>query len=344
MEDQMTDTNAETKENTMTETKKGIFEEIAAAIQNDETLSAEEKAEITANIGKFKDEKLNIMLVGATGAGKSSTINAIFDTEVAKVGYSCDPETSSIQKYEIGNLVLWDTPGLGDSPEKDSEYAAQIVNALKMKDAEGAGLIDEVVVVVDACSRDLGTTYEMLKNVISPYIDPQRILVALNQYDIAMKGRHWNEDENRPEEPLAAFLNEKSASVKRRIGEFMELSGEPVWYSALYRYNISKLLLAMLMNMPEEKRFIVADTLNKDPEVWTASDGLRSYGTMIQQEIRFSFEKAVMGARTGARIGGALGEKFIPIPVVGRIVGEVAGGILGFLWGGASAPFKHPHI
>lgn len=53
------------------------------------------------------------MITGATGSGKSSTINALFNTEVAKVGVGVDPETMDITKYDLDNLVLWDSPGLG---------------------------------------------------------------------------------------------------------------------------------------------------------------------------------------------------------------------------------------
>ena len=75
--------------------------------------------------------------VGATGVGKSSTINAIFNMDVAKVGDRTDPETASIQKYELDNMVLWDTPGLGDNPEKDRQYAVEIAGLLKRKDENG---------------------------------------------------------------------------------------------------------------------------------------------------------------------------------------------------------------
>ena len=58
------------------------------------------------------------MITGATGCGKSSTINALFNidstnyTERAKVGVTPDPETMSIERYELDNLVLWDSPVL----------------------------------------------------------------------------------------------------------------------------------------------------------------------------------------------------------------------------------------
>ena len=38
------------------------------------------------------NEKFNLLMVGATGSGKSSTINALFDTQVAEVGTGVDPD------------------------------------------------------------------------------------------------------------------------------------------------------------------------------------------------------------------------------------------------------------
>ena len=70
-----------------------------------------DKQELLKILEKLKRQKLNIMLVGATGVGKSSTINSIFNMNVAKVGDRVDPETSTIQKFEIDNITLWDTPG-----------------------------------------------------------------------------------------------------------------------------------------------------------------------------------------------------------------------------------------
>ena len=47
---------------------------------------------------------LDVALVGATGVGKSSTLNAIFGEDVAKVGTGVDPETQNVQGYLINDV------------------------------------------------------------------------------------------------------------------------------------------------------------------------------------------------------------------------------------------------
>lgn len=145
------------------------------------------------------------MITGATGCGKSSTINAMFDTEVAKVGVGVDPETMEIEKYELDNLVLWDTPGLGDGKEADNRHAKNIIKKLSEVDENGDALIDLVLVILDGGTRDLGTSYELISSVIIPNLGKEkgnRILEAINQADMAMKGRNWNYDKYVPNQQL----------------------------------------------------------------------------------------------------------------------------------------------
>lgn len=80
-----------------------------------------EKTKRLSRLLKIRGKKVNIMLTGATSSGKSSTINALFHMEVAKVGVGVDPETTCIDKYELDNLIIWDTPGLGDGVENDEK-------------------------------------------------------------------------------------------------------------------------------------------------------------------------------------------------------------------------------
>jgi len=61
----------------------------------------------------LEQKPVNLLLVGRTGAGKSSVINTLFFTEQAAVDLL--PSTDRLQVYrwetEWGGLMLWDTPG-----------------------------------------------------------------------------------------------------------------------------------------------------------------------------------------------------------------------------------------
>lgn len=289
-----------------------------------------EREALLRTLEALQNQEINILLAGATGVGKSSTINAIFDAERAKVGYHADPETKLIQKYELGNITLWDTPGLGDSPENDKLYAVQIANALKARNSSGDLLIDEVLVLIDGSNKDMGTAYQLIENIVLPYMDdPSRIVVAINQCDMALKGKDWTDAEG-PGFQLTAFLEEKAASVKRRIYESTGVKVQPVFYSAFHHYNISKLLAALLHSLPEKKRFLVADAMNKDPQVWRKNDDLENYNQKIETEVTGSLEKALSGAAKGAAAGASVGKL---IPVLGPVIGAAVGAALGFLGG-----------
>lgn len=307
----------------------GILDSLISEITNNQQIS--DKEQLLNNINKLKQEKLNVLFVGATGVGKSSTINAIFNTEVATVGYSSDPETSTIKKFEIDNMILWDTPGLGDSPEKDKQYAAEIANALKAKDYDGTLIIDEVVVLIDGSNRDMKTAYEIIENIVVPFLgEDKNIVIAINQCDVALKGRYWNYDQNQPDDQLISFLESKVLSVKNRIFESTGLVTQPIYYSALHHYNVSKLLLTMLRNMPERKRFLFSDSLNRNPEVWKKNDALEDYNAEIQKEVKISLSSALDHAAKGAIAGATIGGV---IPVIGPVIGATVGAVLGFIGG-----------
>ncbi len=108
---------------------KTIFTDMEDDI-NSSKLDEATKKKLFENILKLKEQKVNLMITGATGCGKSSTINAMFNTNVAKVGVGVDPETMEIKKYELENLILWDSPGLGDGKEKDIQHSKGIIKKL----------------------------------------------------------------------------------------------------------------------------------------------------------------------------------------------------------------------
>lgn len=216
-------------------------------------------ADIDKNLRAAGLRPLDVLVVGGTGAGKSSTLNTLFQREVAKVGNEGEPETMSVNSVRLNNLLrFWDTPGLGDNVYKDMEYAKELVNVLYREctiSDKQYGLIDTVLVILDGSGRDLGTTYKLLNEVIVPNIQTDRILIAINQADVAMKGRHWNETWDCPDNVLHEFLEQKAASVQSRIREATGVNVvKPVYYSAERNYNVEKLLDMIIDNIPRERR------------------------------------------------------------------------------------------
>lgn len=368
---------------TIRENMENIYATLKDEITNSKVLTEKERKKLLKRLAVFCNSKTNIMLVGATGCGKSSTINALFAlneqlqvnngseetleveaeeeeltqvevdengdvivkanekpitlVEVAKVGTKADPETKDIEKYTVGNLTLWDTPGLGDGTEIDEHHKAVIQELLEEVDEDGNSLIDLVLVIMDGSTRDLGTSYKILNEVIIPEVgdNTERILVALNQADIAMKtGRHWNYETNEPDETLTNFLKEKVESIKNRIEEDSNIEVDPVYYCAGYvepdgeevkPYNLSKLLYYILKSLPAQKRVAVMEGINTDAEAYKDTDEEDDYNEKVKDSFYESYDYISYAMGVGSDLGGEL------LGIPGRIIGAVAGGILGGL-------------
>jgi len=198
----------------------------------------------------------DVMVTGVTGAGKSTTLNTIFQKEVAKVGRGVDPETMNLNSYRLNDSFrLWDTPGLGDGKQNDKDHCKSLINLLYKEYGEKHGFIDLVLVILDGSNRDMGTTYKLLNEVVVPNFQKDRVLIAINQADIAMKGHHWNHRDNKPDDVLIEFLENKSTSIQGRVFEATGIKiKKPVYYSAEYNYNINELLDLLINNMPKERR------------------------------------------------------------------------------------------
>lgn len=220
---------------------------------------SEDLRAVIAERGLFRP--LDVQLVGATGAGKSTTLNAIFGEVVAKVGDGVDPETKDIVAYKVHDyLRIHDSAGLGDGAEADVLHAQNITRSLLARCVaphENYHFIDLVLVILDGSSRDLGTAFQLLESVVLKSITPDRVVVAINQSDMALKGRHWSQQRNHPELELALFLREKAISVQRRIKESTGLEiQQPVCYSAGRNWNIARLIGHIIQHVPHARRTV----------------------------------------------------------------------------------------
>lgn len=71
-----------------------------------------------------RNNMLNILVIGKSGVGKSTLINAIFGENVAKTGQG-SPITQEIQEYTKDTLRIWDTRGI------ESKQYEETVNEIR---------------------------------------------------------------------------------------------------------------------------------------------------------------------------------------------------------------------
>lgn len=220
--------------------------------------------DIKKNLNIIGIRPLDVMVAGVTGAGKSTTLNSFFQKIVAKVGSGVEPETMEVADYQLNDFLrVWDTPGLGDGVLVDQQHKMKMVDLLyktyKSNDMD-YGFIDMCIVVIEGANRDMGSTYTLLNEVLVPNIQKDRILVIINQADMAMKGRYWNYESARPKHELIKFLEEQAYSIQRRVKEATGIEIlKPVYYSAEYNWNVEAVFDFIIDNMPLQKRKLIID-------------------------------------------------------------------------------------
>ena len=117
------------------------------------------------------------------------------------------------------------------------------------------GLVDLILVILDGSDRDMGTIYKLLNEVVVPNFQTDRILIAINQADVAMKGKHWDEEKNCPNAVLLEFLENKADSIQARIKEATGVQvTRPVYYSVEKEFHVNELLDMIIDHMPRERR------------------------------------------------------------------------------------------
>jgi len=234
------------------------------------------------SIQEFKTTKLNILLVGATGVGKSSTINALFsktkinELKLATIGEGVQPETKNVQDYHLGDITIWDTPGLGDTEEADFVHKQNIEHILNRKD-NSVPVIDLIIVIIDATNKNLTTTINLINNILIPNLGKdakKRIIVALNKIDMVKSGQYWNNNKNEPNDILNTYLTKMQDDIKSRIYDSTNLILRPIIYSAGNNfinqkpYNLLCFINTILKNLPNEKRKIILTSTNKKESNW----------------------------------------------------------------------------
>lgn len=198
-----------------------------------------------------------IGLIGVSGVGKSSSINAMFRTKLAISHTSaCTKkfEASKLKlkmkqgdiKDEIVKLVVIDAPGLGEDIKLDPAYIEQYNKNLPNSDV--------ILWVLNARSRAIALDQMYLEK-FKAFKD--RIVFGLNQVDL-VHPMDWNRKINLPSEEMEENIAEIAKDRTDKIQSIIGRSPQLISYSANKGYNLEKLFAAIIAACPEKRKWIFA--------------------------------------------------------------------------------------
>jgi predicted GTPase len=273
--------------------------------------TAGQRLHLEDSLGKVLRYRPRIGVIGKTGAGKSSLCNALFGAEVARVSTveACTRQPQEID-LTLGNhqqLRLVDLPGVGESQDRDGEYAELYGSLLPQLDA--------VLWLIKADDRAYALDERFYRQVVAPHLAEGLLcLFVISQADRMEPVREWDEAQHRPGKRQDENLQQRRAHV---AGQFGVPLSSVVVVSALENYQLDTLVEQLVLALPDEKR--VGTLKSVQPEhrsLVSVQAGRESLVTIVTRTL----EGMMKGAGLGARFG-----------KVGAVVGAIVGAIGGFL-------------
>ncbi|EJD6540715.1 50S ribosome-binding GTPase [Providencia rettgeri] len=194
-----------------------------------------------------------IGIMGKTGAGKSSLINALFQSTLSPVSdvSGCTRQAQHF-KMTMNNhtLTFVDLPGVGESLERDKEYHSLYRNVLPE--------LDLIIWVLKADDRAWSSDEQCYRFLTEQCgYQPNQFLFVLNQADKIEPCRQWNEHNHQPSSEQAYNLKLKQQVVITAFKPHHPVI--PV--SAVENYQLTELAEQLIQALPAKASSGVARQL-----------------------------------------------------------------------------------
>jgi len=205
-----------------------------------------------------------IGVIGTSGTGKSSTLNAMFRTDlpISHVA-ACTKEFRNVDLRVVAAgdhisaqdtvLRVVDAPGLGEDIRRDPDYLTMYRANLDR--------CDVILWVMAARNRAVALDQLYLQE-LQEFRD--RMVFGINQIDI-VEPMDWNRRTHLPSSAQEVSIQQIVEDRRQRIAQVADDEIRVLPYSARYLYGLQELFTALIEACPRDRAWIFAAIKNFSP-------------------------------------------------------------------------------
>lgn len=223
-------------------------------------LSPTTRRDVLGKVQSQINQPFKVAIVGQSGVGKSTTINAVFGvnnyvSDIAEGTTKIEEQTFDIDgRYK---MIFYDTPGLNNDIDKDQEYLKMYEDILPQ--------CDVIMYIINAATKNFGEDCRILKEHIIPLCKEkeimQNVIIAINKIDAIGESDsnnpecHWDIANNVPTPHLKELIKVRLTDMQEKLILEDILGADEknditlkryVFYSAVYEFNIQRFITAIL--------------------------------------------------------------------------------------------------